>query len=323
MSNKIGVKAGQKSIAPSKPSSKKIQPNTTVNKASKPTAKVSTAKTKPAVKKPVKKQEQPANVKPKKPEVRKELSGLSVKLMGDGISIRWSSISEKAFDSLTKKGNLSEVAVWQDFQNNSNVIIGGNANESCCAEIDFKVTTNTINKAWLVFLDDETKLKLADSGTERKIIPIDANQKLRYTTKIKAAKGKYLLVRVAALEGTYVSMSNPAGKTIKESDFNITIARVIAPDGCIYHVASVCAKNDAYLTDDGNFGYFGTVRYGWDIYDSNGKQYAVKFRSSRHPKNMCTGLATPYWRELNEGYEKEIAKSKIIETSLLEGTTAS
>lgn len=312
MSNKTGVKAGQESIAPSKPPSKKIQPNTTVNKASKPTAKVSTAKTKPAVKKPIKNQGKPTNAKPKKPEVKKELSGLSVKLMGDGISIRWSSISEKVFDSLTKKGNLSEVAVWQDFSNNSNVIIGGNANESCCAEIDFKLTINTMHPAWHAFIDRETKQKLADTGVKRKIIPVDASLTLRYATKIEAAKGEYLLVRVAALKGTYVSMSNPAGKTIKESDFNITIARVIAPDGCIYHVASLRPKNDAHLTDDGDFGYFGTARYGWDIYDSNGGRYPIKFKKSRHPKNMCTGLATPYWTELNEGHEKEIAKSKII-----------
>lgn len=317
MSNKIGVKAGQKSIIPSKPSSKKIQPNITVNKASKPTAKVSTAKTKPAVKK----QEQLANVKPKKPEVRKELSGLSVKLMGDGISIRWSSISEKVFDSLTKKGNLSEVAVWQDFQNNSNVIIGGNANESCRAEIDFKVTTNTINKAWLVFLD-ETKLKLADPGTERKIIPIDANQKLRYTTKIKAAKGKYLLVRIGGLTGDYVSMSNPDGKKIAESDFDVTIERVIAPDGWIYNVASLRSKNSDNLADDGDFYYRGTERYGWDVYDPTGKRHDVNFKKLRGPKTRCGGLVLPYWQQAYEGQEKEIAKSRIYETSSVSAATA-
>lgn len=314
MSNKTGVKARQKSVVSSKPSSKKsLQPETTVKKASKPTAKVSTAKTKPAVKKPVKNQEQPTKNKPKKTEAEKELSGLSVKLSGDGISIRWSTISKEVFDSLTRKGNLWERDIWKDFYNECDEVIGGNANESCYAEIDYK------------------RLIPTDAG--RKIILVDASQKPSYTTKIKVPRGKYLLVRIGGLEGNYVSMSNPDGKTIKESDFDINIARVIAPDGWTYNVACLRSKNNDYLADDGDFYYSGTERYGWDVYDPTGKRHDVKFKTYQAPKKLfsggrrviisgCGGMVRHYWEQPYEGQEKEIAKSRIYETSGVFGATA-
>lgn len=324
MSNKIGVKAGQKSIVPSKPSSKKsLQPNTTVSEASKPTAKASTAKTKPAVKKPGKKQEQPTKDKPKKTEAKKELSGLSVKLRGDGISIRWLTISKEVFDSLTRKCSLWESGIWESFYVNCNTVIGGNANESCYAEIDQKKLILTDPNQW--FISAEAKLKLMRSveNRKRKLISIDASHRLSRTTKIEIPRGQYLLVRIGGLTGDYVSMSNPDGKKIAESDFDVTIERVIAPDGWIYNVASLRSKNSDNLADDGDFYYRGTERYGWDVYDPTGKRHDVNFKKLRGPKTRCGGLVLPYWQQAYEGQEKDIAKSKIFQTGGVSGATAS